>query len=158
MLAFLTHLLLKGFTFMSMCGMNQGLTSVRILLSLSPPITPIRALALTSKNRTLVGPLVQPLSKQTSQRLIPLHTLSRTAESQLPLILSYVPPCRQLLPSQEKYADIRQAHDNQHHLSCPANARDSVMTLALADQVLDRYCWFIQLGSLKCVLEPVFEF
>jgi hypothetical protein len=34
-LAISTNLLLKGFTFMSMCGMNQGLTSVRILLSLS---------------------------------------------------------------------------------------------------------------------------
>jgi hypothetical protein len=40
-----TNFLLKRFTFMSMCGMNHGLTSVRILLSLSPPITPIRALA-----------------------------------------------------------------------------------------------------------------
>jgi hypothetical protein len=37
-LAILTHLLLKRFTFMSMCGMNQGLTSVRILLSF-PTIT-----------------------------------------------------------------------------------------------------------------------
>jgi hypothetical protein len=44
-LAILTHLLLKRFTFMSMCGMNQGLTSVRILLSF-PTITPIRTLAL----------------------------------------------------------------------------------------------------------------
>jgi hypothetical protein len=44
-LAISTHFLLKGFTFMSMCGMNHGLTSVRILLSLFPPITPIRALA-----------------------------------------------------------------------------------------------------------------
>ena len=43
-----THLLLKSFTFMSMCGMNQDLTSVRILLSLFPPITPIRALALST--------------------------------------------------------------------------------------------------------------
>jgi hypothetical protein len=34
-LAISTHLLLKSFTFISMCGMNQGLTSVRILLSLS---------------------------------------------------------------------------------------------------------------------------
>src|SRR5919112_789585 len=31
-----TQLLLKSFTFTSMCGMNQDLTSVRILLSLSP--------------------------------------------------------------------------------------------------------------------------
>jgi hypothetical protein len=30
-----TTFLLKGFTFMSMCGMNQDLTSARILLSLS---------------------------------------------------------------------------------------------------------------------------
>jgi hypothetical protein len=43
------HLLPKSFTFMSMCGMNHGLTSVRILLSLSPPITPIRALALRTQ-------------------------------------------------------------------------------------------------------------
>ena len=75
-------------------------------------------------NRTLVGPLAQPLSKQTSQRLTRLHILSPASESHLPLILSYVPPCRPLRPSPEKYADMRQAHDNHHHLSCPASARD----------------------------------
>jgi len=35
LVAISTHLLLKSFTFMSMCGMNQDLTSARILLSLS---------------------------------------------------------------------------------------------------------------------------
>src|SRR5215218_2664385 len=37
-IAISTHLLLKGFTFMSMCGMNQELISVRIFLSF-PTIT-----------------------------------------------------------------------------------------------------------------------
>jgi hypothetical protein len=46
-LAIVTHLLLKRFTFMSMCGMNQDLTSVRILLSF-PTITSIRTLALAT--------------------------------------------------------------------------------------------------------------
>jgi hypothetical protein len=64
-----THLLLKSFTFMSMCGMNQDLTSVRILLSLSPPITPIRALALSTQtvptgSLLLVGIEVKSLSTQ----------------------------------------------------------------------------------------------
>ena len=47
-LAISTHILLKRFTFMSMCGMNQSLTSVRILLSLSH-YYPIRTLALRTQ-------------------------------------------------------------------------------------------------------------
>src|ERR687897_1695974 len=74
-LAISTHLLLKGFTFMSMCGMNQGLTSVRILLSLSP-LSPDTGTGSGFLHRTLVGPLAQLLSKQTSQRLTRLHILS----------------------------------------------------------------------------------
>jgi hypothetical protein len=54
------HLLPKSFTFMSMCGMNHGLTSVRILLSLSPPITPIRALALRTQTVLLSDPSRNP--------------------------------------------------------------------------------------------------
>ena len=61
-----------------------------------------------------------------------LDLLHRLLSSYLPLILSYAPPCRLLRPSPEKYADMRQAHDNHHHLSCPASARDLVMLLALA--------------------------
>src|SRR5215211_5867782 len=39
-----------------------------------PPITPIRAPALNGHpNRTFVGPLAQPLLKQASRRLTPLH-------------------------------------------------------------------------------------
>ena|SRR5215211_5340985 len=74
-------------------------------------------------NRTLVGALAQPLSKQTSQRLTRLHILSPAPESYLPLILSYVPPCRPLRPSLETYADMRQAHGCQHHLTCLASVR-----------------------------------
>ena len=55
-----THLLLKSFTFMSMCGMNQDLTSARILLSLSPLITPIRALALRTQTVPLSDPQRNP--------------------------------------------------------------------------------------------------
>jgi hypothetical protein len=58
--AFSCHLLLKSFTFMSMCGMNQDLTSVRILLSLSPPITPIRALALSTQTVPMLAPSRNP--------------------------------------------------------------------------------------------------
>ena len=53
-----------------------------------------------------------------------LDLLHRLLSSYLPLILSYAPPCRPLRPSQEKYADMRQAHDSHHHLSCPVSARD----------------------------------
>src|SRR5919112_662800 len=70
-----TRLLLKSFTFMSMCGMNQDLTSVRILLSLSH-YHPDTGTGSEDSNRTLVEPLAQPLSKQTSQPLTPLHILS----------------------------------------------------------------------------------
>src|SRR5215217_1273049 len=56
--------------------------------------------------------------------ITPLHTLSRRSEAHLPLILSYVPPCRQLRPSLETYSDIRHAHVIQHHLTYPASARD----------------------------------
>src|SRR5829696_1947292 len=120
-LAISTNLLLKRFTFMSMCGMNQGLASVRILLSLSP-LSPDTGTGSGYLHRTLVGPLAQPLSKQTSQRLTRLHILSPSSASHLQLILSYVPPCRPLRPSPEKYADIRQAHGNHSHLSYSANA------------------------------------
>src|SRR5215203_5278574 len=116
---------------MSMCGMNQGLTSVRILLSLSP-LSPDTGTGSGFLHRTLVGPLAQPLSKQTPQRLTRLHILSPASESHLPLIPSYGPPCSTLRPSPEKYADVRQAHGNQHHLLCPASATDSVMLSAFA--------------------------
>src|ERR671920_938453 len=72
-----THLLLKSFTFMSMCGMNQDLTSVRILLSLSH-YHPDTGTGSEDSNRTLVGPPAQPLLKQASRRLTPLHILSPT--------------------------------------------------------------------------------
>jgi hypothetical protein len=75
-LAISTHLLLKGFTFMSMCGMNHGLTSARILLFPFPTYYPDTGTGSEDSNRTLVGPLAQPLFKHTSQRLTPLHTLS----------------------------------------------------------------------------------
>src|SRR5215208_1178754 len=68
------------------------------------------------------GLLAQPLSKQTSQRLTRLHILSPASESHLPLILSYVPPCRPLRPSLVTYSAVRQAHGNHHHLSCPVSA------------------------------------
>src|SRR5215208_5134944 len=55
-----TQLLMKSFTFMSMCGMNQDLASARILLSLSPPITPIRALALRTQTVPLSDPQRNP--------------------------------------------------------------------------------------------------
>ena len=42
---------------MAMYGMNTDATGAHILLSLSPPITPIRAPALATSNRTFVGPL-----------------------------------------------------------------------------------------------------
>jgi hypothetical protein len=58
--------------------------------------------------------------------------LHRLLSSYLPLILSYVPPCRPLRPSQEKSSDTRQDHGNHHHLSCLASARDLMMPLALA--------------------------
>src|SRR5919112_4830837 len=77
------HLLLRRFTFMSMCGMNTGNRCPYLLLSLSPLITPIRAPALDEPpNRTFVGPLAQPLLKQTSQRLTPLHTLSPSSSNE----------------------------------------------------------------------------
>jgi hypothetical protein len=64
---------------MSMCGMNTGNRCPYLLLSLSPPITPIRAPALDGHpNRTYVGPLTQPLLKEASQRLMLLYTLSPT--------------------------------------------------------------------------------
>src|SRR5215212_10119981 len=67
------HLLLRRFTFMSMCGMNTG-NRCPYLLSLSPLINPIRAPALDGPpNRTFVRPLAQPLLKQTSRRLTTLH-------------------------------------------------------------------------------------
>src|SRR5215208_6644303 len=106
---------------MSMCGMNQGLTSVRILLSLSP-LSPDTGTGSGYLHRTLVGLLAQPLSKQTSQRLTRLHILSPASESHLPLILSYVPPCRPLRPSLVTYSAVRQAHGNHQHLSCPVSA------------------------------------
>ena len=73
-----THLLLKDFTFMSMCGMNQDLTSARILLSLSHLLPPDTGTGSLDSNRTFVGPLTQPLLKQTSRRLTPLHIHSPT--------------------------------------------------------------------------------
>jgi hypothetical protein len=77
-LAYSTHLLLRRFTFMSMCGMNTGNRCPYPPFPF-PPITPIRAPALDEPpNRTFVGPLAQPLSNQTSRLLTPLHTLSPT--------------------------------------------------------------------------------
>jgi hypothetical protein len=67
---------------MSMCGMNTGNRCPY------PPfpfltITPIRAPALDEPpNRTFVGPLAQPLLKQTSRRLTPLHTLSPSSSNE----------------------------------------------------------------------------
>jgi hypothetical protein len=60
------------------------------------------------------------------------------SESHLPLILSHAPPCRPLRPSLEKYSDVRQAHGSQHHLLCPASARDWVMPSAFV--LLPLYC------------------
>jgi hypothetical protein len=72
-----THLLLKSFTFMSMCGMNQDLTSVRILLSLSPPITPIRALALSTQTvPTAHFIVIDPQDGNRRARRIPGHPRS----------------------------------------------------------------------------------
>ena len=47
--AILTHIWLRRFTVTDVYGRNIELTSARILLSLSPPITLIRAPALTSQ-------------------------------------------------------------------------------------------------------------
>jgi hypothetical protein len=99
LLVFLTDIPLKCFTSASIYGMKVDVTGAHILLSLSP-LFPDTGTGSDDFNRTYIGPIGQPLSKQTSQRLTPLHTLS-------PLILSYAPPCRLLRPSPEKYADIR---------------------------------------------------
>src|SRR5215217_8686667 len=56
---------------------ESRLTSVRILLSLSH-LSPDTGTGSEDSNRTLVGPLAQPLSNQTSRLLTPLHTLSFT--------------------------------------------------------------------------------
>src|SRR5215211_8490273 len=71
------HLLLRMFTFMSMCGMNTGNRCPY------PPF-PFPTYYLDTGtgsdcvNRTYVGLLAQPLSNQTSQSLTLLHTLSPT--------------------------------------------------------------------------------
>src|SRR5215203_4311172 len=68
------HLLLRRFTFMSMCGMKTGNRCPYPPFPF-PTITPIRAPALDGPpNRTFVRPLAQPLLKQTSRRLTLLHT------------------------------------------------------------------------------------
>src|ERR671911_388418 len=68
------HLLLRRFTFMSMCGMNTSNRCPYLLLSF-PTYYPDTGTGSDSVNRTFVGPLTQPLLKHTSQRLTPLHTL-----------------------------------------------------------------------------------
>jgi hypothetical protein len=121
--AFLTQELLKGFTSKAICGMNRGNRCSYSSFSLSHQL-PRYGHRLWLPKPYLCWGLRSTHFRQASRSLIPLHNLSPTSESHLPLILSYVPPCSTLRPSPEKYADIRQAHGNQHHLSCPANARD----------------------------------
>src|SRR5215211_8855185 len=84
------HLLLRRFTFMSMCGMNTGNRCPYPPFPF-PTITLIRAPALDGPpNRTFVGPLAQPLLKQTSQRLTLLHSLSPSSSNeQYPQQASY---------------------------------------------------------------------
>lgn len=70
-----SHLPLRSFTFMSMCGMNRS-------LPVSVSSFPFPAYYLDTGtgsdylNRTYVGPSAQPLLKQASRRLTPLHNLS----------------------------------------------------------------------------------
>jgi hypothetical protein len=59
---------------MSMCGMNQGLTSVRIYSFPFPTYYPDTGTGSGYPNRTCVGPSVQPLFNQASPRLTMLHT------------------------------------------------------------------------------------
>jgi hypothetical protein len=62
LLALLTHILLRGFTSRTICGMNREVTGARILLSLSPDT----GTGSDYPNRTFVGAFVQPLLKQAS--------------------------------------------------------------------------------------------
>src|SRR5918997_5306123 len=71
------HLLLRRFTFMSMCGMNTGNRCPYPPFPF-PTYYPDTGTGSCYPNRTCVGPLPQPLLKHTSQRLTPLHTLSPT--------------------------------------------------------------------------------
>ena len=68
-----------------------------------PTYYPDAGTGFEDSNRTYVGPLAQPLFKQTSQPITLLHMLS-------PLIPSFAPPCRMPRPSLETYTDMRLAH------------------------------------------------
>ena len=83
---------------MSMCGMNTGNRCPYPPFPF-PTYYPDAGTGSDSVNRTCVGPLAQPLSKQTSRLLTLLHILP-------PLILSYAPPCRMPRPSLERYANM----------------------------------------------------
>ena len=76
-LAISTHLLLKSFTFMSMCGMNQD-SPVSVSSFPFPTYYPDTGTGSEDLNRTFVGPPAQPLLKQTSRCLTPFHILSPT--------------------------------------------------------------------------------
>jgi hypothetical protein len=74
-LGFLTQMLLRSFTATPICGMNRGNRCPYPPFPF-PTYYPDTGTGSDDANRTLVEPLAQPLSKQTSQRLTLLHTLS----------------------------------------------------------------------------------
>jgi hypothetical protein len=77
LLAVSTHLLVRSFTFVSMCGMKIGNRCSYSSFPF-PHYYPDTSTGSDDVNRTLVEPFTQPLSKQTSQRLMLLHTRSPT--------------------------------------------------------------------------------
>jgi hypothetical protein len=79
-----THLLVRRFTFMSMCGMKTGNRCPYPPFPF-PTYYPDTGTGSKDSNRTFVGPLTQPLFKHTSQRLTPLHTLSPHSSSPMRL-------------------------------------------------------------------------
>jgi hypothetical protein len=61
LLVFLTYMPLSWFTSASICGMKAEVTGAHILLSLFPPITPIRAPALATQTVPMLAPSVNPV-------------------------------------------------------------------------------------------------
>ncbi len=76
-LGFLTHRLLKSFTGRAICGMNRGNRCSYSSFPF-PHYYPDTGTGSEHLNRTCVVSPAQPLSKQTSRLLTPLHTLSPT--------------------------------------------------------------------------------
>jgi hypothetical protein len=82
LVVFLSRMRPKGFTRTNLCGMKGEVTGARILLSLSHH--PDTGTGSGYPNRTFFGALTQPLFKQASPRLTPLHTCDHAVHGSQP--------------------------------------------------------------------------